>query len=261
MITETFIHGSGPVYSLDPRPKFIMLVCFVVLFLAESTLAVQGAMLIFILFWVGLSLGPRRVLTPVKSILPILVLTALLTPPFNTDGAVLLEIGQRRILTDRGLLLTAALIIRFTGITAGFYLFFSTTETGPFILALRAFGLPYRAALTVTISLRYIPDMFSTYGRISDAHKLRRAGFEEREAGRRHGFRHRLNNMFPVLVSVLIHAVKSIPALAMALDSKGLGRSNPRTSCRKLRPWKSIILQLIAATLIMGLATAVSVLL
>ena len=80
MITETFIHGSGPLYSLDPRPKFIMLVFFVVLFLAERTIAVQGAMLAFILLWTALSLGPRRVATPIKSILPILVLTALLTP-------------------------------------------------------------------------------------------------------------------------------------------------------------------------------------
>ena len=174
---------------------------------------------------------------------------------------MLLSIGQRRVLTDRGLILTTALIIRFTGITAAFYLFFSTTETGPFILALRAFGLPYRAALTVTISLRYIPDMFSTYGRISDAHKLRRAGFESGGAARRRGFRHRLNNLFPVLISVLIHAVKSIPSLAMALDSKGLGRGNRRTSCRKLCSWRKIIPQLAVAFVIITAATAVSVLL
>lgn len=257
MIAESFIAGSGPLYSLDPRPKFILLISMVVLFLIESNLFVETAMLLFILVLIGISLGPRRIVRPIRSILPILILTALLTPPFNTDGEILLRIGELSLLTTAGGYLTLGLILRFTGITAAFYLFFSTTETASFILALRAFGLPYRAALTVTISLRYIPDMFSTYGRISDAHKLRAAGIEQ--GGGKKGFRHRLNHLFPVLISVLIHAVKSIPALAMALDSKGFGRKNPRSSCRKLKPWPAISGQLSVGSILLAFIIAASV--
>lgn len=241
MIAETFIHGKGPLYSSDPRPKFILLVLTVVLFLIESNPAVEGGLLLIMLSFIWLSLGAGRVLTPIKSILPILILTALLTPPFNTEGKIIFQIGERTLLTNTGLTATVGLILRFTGITSAFYLFFSTTETSSFILALRAFGLPYRAALTVTISLRYIPDMFTTYNRITDAHKLRIAGIGENNRS----FRSRIKRLFPVLISVLIHAVKSIPALAMALDSKGLGRQNPRTSCRRLCSWFDISFQLI----------------
>ena len=259
MITETWIAGRGPLYFLDPRPKLIMLIAFTLFFLIESSLYLQALMLAVVLILIAVSLGPKRILVPVRSILPILIITAVLTPPFHTAGRVLLSIGGRSLATEEGLRLTAALLLRFTGITSTFYLFFSTTQTEPMILALRSFGLPYRAALTVTISLRYIPDMFKVYHRISDAHKLRTAGIPGRRASS--GFRYRLRNLFPVLTSVLIHAVKSIPALAMALDSKGLGRSNPRTSCRSLPPVRSIAIQILLTALLLAVMVCLSVLL
>ena len=261
LITETFIPGRGVIYRLDPRPKFLLLVSLVMIFLVEPSLPVLAGITVLILLLIGASLGLPKVVVPLKSILPILILTALLTPPFNTGGAAVLRIGEKVLISGQGLLLTGRLLLRFTGITAVFFLFFSTTPTGSFVLALQDFGLPYKAALTVTISLRYIPDMFNTYHRISDAHKLRSADAstdrpsaetsaadaKERDIRRkkRKSFRYRLRKLFPVLISVLINAVKSIPALAMALDSKGFGRDNPRSSCRKLPPWPEISMQLV----------------
>jgi len=256
LITDTFIPGKGPLYSFDPRPKLILLLLSVFLFLFESTIALQAGLVVLILSAAAASLGISKAAVPIRSILPILILTALLTPPFNRSGEALLVIGGRTVITDEGLRQTVSLLLRFTGITASFFLFFSTTRISPMILAFRAFGLPYRAALTVTISLRYIPDMFTTYGRITDAHKLRTAGGAERKKG----FRHRITGLFPVLTAVLIHAVKEIPTLAMALDSKGFGRSGRRTSCRKLPPWKDIVPQLAAAAAISILLSAASVL-
>jgi energy-coupling factor transport system permease protein len=258
VIAETFIPGKGLLYRLDSRPKFIILLSLVVLFLVESNIIVQAAMLVGLLILTGLTLGLRKIAVPIKSILPIIILTALLTPPFNPEGEAILSIGDRVFLSDQGLFLTVRLILRFAGITVAFYLFFSTTVTESFILALRSFGLPYRAALTVTISLRYIPDMFSTYRRISDAHKLRTAGMESKRKKSR--FRYRLKHLFPVLTSVLIHAVKSIPSLAMALDSKGLGRKNIRTSCRKLPRWRSISGQLVVCFIMLAALITASVL-
>lgn len=278
MINETFIAGTGAVYRFDPRPKFILLVSSVFFFLLESSVVLMAGGAGLILLLIALNPGLEKVLVPVKSILPILILTALLTPPFNTGGEPILMIGGKPVLTDQGLILTARLLLRFTGITAVFFLFFSTTRTDKFILALQDFGLPYKAALTVTISLRYIPYMFNTYHRIADAHKLRSAGVA-RAAGKnseggaagagggrdvqkkRKGFSYRLAGLFPVLIAVLINAVKSIPALAMALDSKGFGRSNPRTQCRKLRPWIGITVQLAVCGFILAAVISASILL
>jgi energy-coupling factor transport system permease protein len=232
MIADSFIPGSSFLYRFDPRSKLICLIAAVAPFFIEQKVSVQAGLLMALLLLIGINLGARKVAAPFRLIWPILILTAILTPPFNLSGDILLAAGGRTILTTGGLTAAAAMILRFSGITAAFFLFFSTTETTEFILALRSFGLPYKAALTVTISLRYIPDMFRVYRNISDAHKLRSARTDGGEKKR--GFHKRLSHLFPVLISVLIHAVKSIPSLAMALDSKGFGRRNPRTASKKL---------------------------
>ena len=223
-------------------------------FFMQANLAVQAVFLAGLFIITAANIGFVRALTPLKLIWPILVLTAVLTPPFNMTGRVLLTAGEHVILTGDGLTSSVSMVLRFTGITTAFFIYFSTTRTGDFILALRSFGLPYRAALTVTISLRYIPDMFKVYRNISDAHKLRSAGV--RSSGR--GFGKRLAHLYPVLISVLIHAVKSIPSLAMALDSKGFGRDNPRSSCQKLPPRREIAGHIAAAAVFTaGLALTV----
>ncbi|MBI9108152.1 MAG: energy-coupling factor transporter transmembrane protein EcfT [Spirochaetales bacterium] len=259
MIADSFVPGKGILYRFDPRMKLLCLLFVVLAFFIESSLPVKAGLLAIFVLLTGTSLGAGKAAVPFKLIWPILVLTAILTPPFNLGGEVLLSLKGRPVLTSDGLEAAAAMLLRFSGITAAFFLFFSTTETSAFILALRSFGLPYKAALTVTISLRYIPDMFRVYGNISDAHKLRSAGIMQ--GGRRRGFQRRLAHLFPVLISVLIQAVKSIPALAMALDSKGFGRQNPRTSCRKLPHWSAIKPDIAGAAAVIALTAFVIVLL
>lgn len=259
MISDSYIPGNSFLYRLDPRPKFICLIAVTASFFIEQNLGVQAGLLAVLILLIGLNLGPVKAVLPFKLIWPILLLTAVLTPPFNMSGEVLLSIGEQAVLTVDGLTAAAEMILRFSGITAAFFLFFSTTETSAFILALRSFGLPYKAALTVTISLRYIPDMFRVYGNISDAHKLRSAGLET--GGKKKGFKKRLSHLFPVLISVLIHAVKNIPSLAMALDSKGFGRQNPRTASKKLPGLTSVLGDIAAAGGFIAAEAAVIILL
>ena len=244
MIADSFIPGRGFLYKFDPRPKLLCLVSAVLFFFLENSPAVQLCFLLCLYLMSAYAVGWGRALRPFVLIWPILLLTMILTPPFNNEGRLILSLGGFKVLTAGGLEAAVRMVVRFSGITTAFFIFFSTTETSDFILALRSFGLPYKAALTVTIALRYIPDMFKLYGNISDAHKLRTAGTVKRR-----GFRHRLSRLFPVLISILIHAVKSIPTLAMALDSKGFGRQGARTSCQKLPPWPRILSELSAAML------------
>jgi energy-coupling factor transport system permease protein len=248
VIAESFIPGRGVLYRLDPRPKLVLLILFIVIFFSESNLYLQAGFIGVLLISIGTNPGPSHILTPFRLIWPILLLTAVLTPPFNTTGEVLIAAGGRTILTDSGALAAARMILRFSGITSAFFLFFSTTQNNSLILALRSFGLPFGAALTVTIALRYIPDMFRVYNSITDAHKLRTAGTGS--SRKKKGFRQRLSGLVPVLVSVLIQAVKGIPALSMALEVKGFGRANKRTTCIKLPAWGHIKTDLFSAAFI-----------
>jgi energy-coupling factor transport system permease protein len=101
-----------------------------------------------------------------------------------------------------------------------FFALLRTLKLEELVLALRWFGVPFPAALAVTATFRYIPFLADTWHEVKDAHRLR-------GAGTRPG---------PVLTAVMVKAVKTIPALAMALESRGLGRRGPRTSLNILPP-------------------------
>ena len=238
MITSTFTRGDSFLHKADPRLKTIILLCTVILFFLP--LAITSILIFFtVLVLIGIySIGFQKALQPVKMILPIIVFVIILTPPFFKGGETILIIKNVIFLTSEGLFHTLRLILRFTGITISFYIFFSTTSISNFILALEWFKLPYKAALVITIALRYIPSMIIIYNNIQEAHSLRENSNKDKNL-----FWKKLNKIFPTLVSVLIHSIKSIPALSMALELRGIGKAEKRSQYKCIKS-SNMILQI-----------------
>jgi len=253
MITSTFIQGNSFLHKADPRLKTSILLCTVILFFLPLSITAM------FIFFTGLvlisiySLGFFKTLLPFKMVLPIIIFVIILTPPFFKDGASILIIKNIIILTSEGLLHTIRLILRVTGITISFYIFFSTTSINNFILALEWFKLPYKAALVITIALRYIPSMVIIYNNIQDAHKLRSSNTQKIY------FWKKINNLFPTLVSVLIHSIKSIPTLSMALELRGIGSATKRSQFNIIKSNK-MILQITISGVILLLVILVALL-
>ncbi|MCK5153189.1 MAG: energy-coupling factor transporter transmembrane protein EcfT [Spirochaetales bacterium] len=252
MITSTYIEGNSVLHKADPRIKTVLLLLLVTYFFLP--LSITAILIIFAgLSIMGIvSLGVTRLLQPVKMILPIIIFVIILTPPFFRDGEVLFKIKDFIILTSEGMYHTYRLILRFTGITISFYIFFSTTSISNFILTLEWFRLPYKAALVVTIALRYIPSMVIIYKNIQDAHKLRSESNIKKHLWKK------LNNVFPTLVSVLIHSIKSIPSLSMALELRGIGSTIKRSQFNFIKSTKKILqITISGVILLLTLLTAI----
>jgi energy-coupling factor transport system permease protein len=194
---------------------------------------------------IALFLGPAQLLPPLKTLWPILILITVLTPPFHRGGGALVRLFEVTLLTSDGLDTTLVLLFRFLGITYGFFAVVRTMSLDEMVLSLRWFGLPYAACLAMTITLRTIPSLAATWTNVVDAHKLRSGAVE-------HPRRRRIVETYlPVLTSVLIEAVKGIPVLAMALESRGFGRHTRRTSYAELKKGRALfgdILALAAAS-------------
>jgi energy-coupling factor transport system permease protein len=181
-----------------------------------------------------LALGPGQLIPPLKTLWPILVFIILLTPPFHRDGFPLVRIFDVTLVTSEGLQTTLVLLLRFLGITFGFFAVVRTVALDDMVLSLRWFRLPYAACLVITITLRTIPSLAGTWHNVLDAHRLRSGALDAR--------RQRIVETYlPVLTSVLIEAVKGIPVLAMALESRGFGRRNPRTSYAELKKGRALL--------------------
>ncbi|MBR5017742.1 MAG: energy-coupling factor transporter transmembrane protein EcfT, partial [Spirochaetia bacterium] len=194
-------------YQADPRLKLILMLLYTAAFFCPVSALRYGLLLIPVMASGFITCGWKPFLSVFKLILPILVLTAAVTPFFS------------------GLQETVRIILRFIGITALFFLYFKTTDPDEFIQTLRFFGMPYRIALVISISISYIPLLLDTYHDAEAAHKLRYT--ESCPSLNRWNFIARFRAMLPVLASVLIQAVKNIPTLAMALEIRGVGKAKP----------------------------------
>jgi energy-coupling factor transport system permease protein len=174
----------------------------------------------------GFALGGRQLAGLLRAIAPALAFIALLTPPFVRGGTALVTAAGFTLVTTAGLRAVIVFLARLSGIAAVFFALLRTLRLEELVLALRWFGTPFPAALAVTITFRYIPFLAGTWQGVKDAHRL---------LGVRTG-------PGPVLTAVMVKAVKTIPALAMALESRGLGRAERRTSFVVLPPVRRFVL-------------------
>ena len=211
-------------YQADPRLKLILMLFYTAAFFCPIS-AIRYVLLLVPVVTAGfITCGWKPFLSVFKLILPLLILTAVVTPFFS------------------GLHETVRIILRFIGITALFFLYFKTTDPDEFIQTLRFFGMPYRLALIISISTSYIPLLLDTYHDAEAAHRLRYT--ENCPEVNRWNFIARFHAILPVLASVLIQAVKNIPTLAMALEIRGVGKAKP-TVFRPLHLKKPLHIQLL----------------
>jgi energy-coupling factor transport system permease protein len=252
-----FLPGSGPLHRLDPRCKLLLALLFTVLFFLPLPLPLLGAYLGALALAIALSLGARELLRPLRTIAPLLVLVLLLTPPFHRGGQAWLRVGQIVLLSAEGALEAARLALRLAGISFAFFALLRSTDPAELILGLRAFGLPFGAGLVVSVALQYVPGLKSLYDQVQDAHRLRQA---EQGAPGREGPLRSLRSLLPLLTSVLILSIRRIPALAMALELRGVGLRGPRSSLRRLPGGRRLAWGILASALTGAAAVAAALL-
>jgi energy-coupling factor transport system permease protein len=259
MIGTFYRPGRSFLHAFDPRCKLVLLLLFLVLFLLPVRLELYAAYLLVVALLILAALNGRELLRPLRVIGPLLVLVIVLTPPFHRQGQVFLRVLGWPLLTSEGVLETARLAMRVTGITVFFFAFLRTTSPEEILLSLRWFGLPFAAVLALGIALQYIPTVRDLYLQVVDAHRLRRSG-EEAPARQPGSLRRVVRDTLPVLTSVLIMAVRRITILAMALEVRGVGLKRRRTSYSALPAGLPLLRHVVIATGIAGVALAAAIL-
>ncbi len=234
MTADFHLPGSSFLHRTDPRARLLALIgltaCFLVpaeplplLVLAASCLAAAAA-----------ALGVRQLAGLLRTLAPALFFVAVLTPPFVRGGTTLVAVAGFPLVTTAGLRAALVFLSRLTGIAAAFFALLRTLRLEELVLALRWFGVPFPAALAVTVTFRYIPFLAGTWHEVKDAHRLRGAK----------------TGPGPILTAVMVKAVKTIPALAMALESRGLGRTGRRTSLVALPSTRRFLLHAAAVVVV-----------
>jgi energy-coupling factor transport system permease protein len=227
---DFYLPGSSLLHRTDPRARLLALPALTVCFLVPAeplSLLVLAAVCLAV---AGLALGRRELSNLLRSLAPALLFIALLTPPFVRGGTALVTIAGFHLVTTAGVRAGIVYLSRFSGIAAVFYALLRSLRLEELVLALRWFGLPYPAALAVTVTFRYFPFLAGSWHDVKDAQRLRGGGM----------------GPGPVLTAVMVKAVKTIPTLAMALESRGFGRRGHRTSLVALPPARRFVLHALA---------------
>ncbi len=255
MIGTFYRPGRSFLHRFDPRCKLVLLLLFLVLFLLPIPLLLYAGYFAFLVLIILAALNARELLRSLRVIGPLLLLVVVLTPPFHRQGQVYLSLAGWPLLTSEGVLETARLLVRFTGITLTLFAFLRTSSPEQVLLTLRWFGLPFEAGLALSIAMQYMPTLRDLYLQVVDAHRLRRSA-QEASDPRPRGLRRLRADLLPVLTSVLIVAVRRITILAMALEVRGVGLRVRRSSYSTLPAGRPLLRDALIGAGVCALALA-----
>ena len=122
-----------------------------------------------------------------------------------------------------------AFTTRFFDIMSAFSFFFMTTSADDLGLALEQIHVPYSISFTFTTAVRLVPTMAIDAQTVVDAQRSR--GLELDKGN----FVKRVRNYIPILIPLIISAIRRSVELAEALESRAFGATEKRTAIVTLK--------------------------
>ena len=226
-------------YRLDPRAKLLGAAAIVVaLALAGGTPALLVALAALHLLS-ALSRGTRSRIGTLWGVLWPLVATVLILGSLRWRASpALLSLGPIAI-TAPALWGALGIVARIVGISLALSLLLWTTEPGALAAGLVRMGVPFTVGLAFVMTLQYVFTFRRLFHQILEAQQSR--GLIVARANPIRAVR----TYLPVIVPLLIAALRSVDSLALALLSRGFGSGVRRTSRRRLvkraRDWLSLL--------------------
>ncbi|MEM4703466.1 MAG: energy-coupling factor transporter transmembrane component T [Candidatus Bathyarchaeia archaeon] len=234
----------SPIHNLDPRIKFI----YVCAIFAVAILYWEILPLVFLFFmqipFVFLAGVKRQWLRSMRGA------TFLATIIFLTNF-IFSYIGAGYIVTARNLENAAAMTLRFIVLVESFSVFFLTTSPDHLGLALEQTRMPYELVFAFTTAVRFVPVLAEEAQTIMDAQKAR--GLELEKGN----FLKRIRNYIPILIPLIVSAIRRSLELAEAMESRAWGATKKRTNLYVLKVHRGDVALLFLTVLIVAVAVYV----
>lgn len=231
-----YYNANSFVHKTDPRIKILLLIAYIVaVFLAGNFLSL-AAVLVFLIIAVMFSSVPiGSVLRSIKAIFFLILFTAVLNVLFHVRSET--DTVYFWVITKEGLLSAAFLASRLILLVTGSSLLTLTTTPVSLTDGLESLLKPlalikfpvHELALIMSIALRMIPTLANETDRIICAQKARGADFESGN------IISRLKALVPVLIPLIISALRRADELGDAMDARCYWGSKNRTKYKKLK--------------------------
>jgi energy-coupling factor transport system permease protein len=245
-----FRRVSSPIHRLDPRVKFFYVcVLFVITIMFGGTLERPELLPLIVLFFIQMPFvlvaGVQR--EWVRSMRGAAFLAAFI---FGFNFIFQYIYGNYEsfsILLEYSFSMT----LRFLVLVESFSIFFLTTSPDHLGLALEQSHVPYEFCFAFTTAVRFVPVLADEAQTIMDAQKARGLELE------RGNFIKRIKNYIPLLIPLIVNAIRRSLELAEAMESRAWGATEKRTNLYVLTLKNSDYILVILSVLMLILAVYV----
>lgn len=238
-----YIAGTSIFHRMHVIVKLALMLCILLLMFTIGNLWVLSVLLLTTVGLYRLSGVPWSYFKGLRVLVPALLIflvtaqglwysdnrTPLFAPimlPFRVNFSVERQDAHALTLYYEGVLFGLVLALRMLGMFLTFPLIVLTTPTAQLIAGLTEVGLPYQISFVFTTALRFIPLLYASRDRVTEAQRLR--GIELEKAGVLNAIRQTASTIVPMITS----ALRTTHDLEMAIESRAFGAFDRRTSYR-----------------------------
>jgi len=237
-----FRRVSSPIHRLDPRVKFLYVL--VIFGIAIAFLEVLPLILLFLIQipFVLVASVQREWIRSLKGASFLATLIFVVNFAFGYFGGTY---PSQMSPWEYPL----AMSLRFLVLVESFSIFFLTTSPDHLSLALEQSHVPYEFCFAFTTAVRFVPVLAEEAQTIMDAQKARGLELE------RGSFIKRVRNYIPILIPLIVSAIRRSLELAEAMESRAWGATKKRTNLYVLKMKSSdyVLITVSICMLILGI--------
>lgn len=227
----------SPIHNLDPRVKFIFVIAIFVSAILFFQIIPLFALFLLAIPFVFIARVQKQWL---RSLRGAIFLAALIFLSNFLISAWTVGFKITPPMVESALALT----LRFVVLVESFSVFFLTTSPDHLGLALEQSHVPYEFSFAFTTAVRFVPVLAEEAQTIMDAQKAR--GLELEKGN----FMKRIRNYVPVLIPLIVSAIRRSLELAEAMESRAWGATKKRTNLYALKLHRGDYILLIITVLI-----------
>ena len=224
---DSFMHRMGGSTKL-----IMVLLMSIAVMLGFDTRLLVVMLVVSVVLWRLSKIALRDLTAVLLIVLALMVLNNLFiflfAPGYGTElygtNHVLLNLPLGYSVTAEQLFYQLNVTLKYFAVIPIALIFLTTTEPSQFAAALNRVGIPYRIAYSVSLALRYIPDVQRDFQNISRAQQARGV-----DTSKDVPFPTRLKNTASILFPLLLTSLDRIEVVSTAMDLRGFGRGKKRT--------------------------------
>ncbi len=229
----SYIKKDSPIHKLTGATKLIVFLLWAVAAMVTyDTRLLVGMLIIGLLSFKISKIEFKEISFVLYFILIFLLLNAIMIFVFSPEEGVQIY-GSRTVLfhlvgsytvTVEQLFYELNVVLKYFATIPMALLFILTTDPSEFAASLNKLGVSYKASYSVSIALRYIPDIQRDYKDIAFAQQSRGIDLSNKEK-----LFKRIKNSASILMPLIFSSLERIDKISIAMELRAFGNSNKRT--------------------------------